>query len=77
MGDTKILPRSPTSIASAAALLAGGNLFDHHPPNAQRASMSDIESAFSPNTVLRLGWRTESGGGGEEERFAIYVETDI
>ena len=66
MRDTKILPRSPTSIASAAALLAGGNLFDYLDLARARARMTDADAdadieaaAFAfrgPNVMFRLGW---------------------
>ncbi|KAI1097792.1 hypothetical protein F4804DRAFT_351152 [Jackrogersella minutella] len=46
MPNTKLLPRDPCSIASVAALLADGNIFDLLPPNAQMMSNEELKEFF-------------------------------
>ncbi|KAI0195878.1 hypothetical protein F4808DRAFT_452816 [Astrocystis sublimbata] len=81
---TDVLPRSPTSIASIAALLAGGNILGRLPSNAQRISRDEITAAAGNNAEarFRMGWGNlpdEEGRlmGGENEagvsQFGIYV----
>ncbi|KAI0422610.1 hypothetical protein F5X98DRAFT_385623 [Xylaria grammica] len=78
---TDVLPRSPTTIASIAALIAGGNLLAYLPPHAQ--SLDDIAAALGgPKARFWLGWGNlpdEEGriSGGENEagvsQFGIFV----
>jgi hypothetical protein len=71
-----VLPRPPNSIASMAALLAGGNVFGLLPPDAAR--LSDRELAITlggRQTRFWLGWGPKSGEGGiESKRFGIFAE---
>ncbi|KAH8164935.1 hypothetical protein CIB48_g3306 [Xylaria polymorpha] len=78
---TDVLPRSPTTIASSAALIAGGNVLAHVPADAQ--SLEDIIAALGgPRARLWMGWGNlpdEEGRltGGENEagvsQFGIFV----
>ncbi|KAK7975754.1 hypothetical protein PG989_014217 [Apiospora arundinis] len=65
MHQTDVLPRTPTSIASVAALVAGGNVLDKLPPDAEwrsraelaaalRASSSNIDPGGEPK--FWIGW---------------------
>ncbi|KAH8883236.1 hypothetical protein GQ53DRAFT_883340 [Thozetella sp. PMI_491] len=75
---TKLLPRSPTSIASLAALIADGNLCEFLPEGEEVEWMRDTELAryFSDNTRFQLGWRVAPKGG-IGERYGIWaVEED-
>lgn len=72
MRETNVLPRSPTSISSAAALLADGNIFDYLPDDVPWATKENLAGIFGPGAIFRLGWRPTLDG--TEERFAIYVE---
>ncbi|KAI3334763.1 hypothetical protein F4824DRAFT_511536 [Ustulina deusta] len=79
---TDVLPRSPTTIASVAALLAGGNIFSHLQP-ADRQALEDIAAALGgPEARFWMGWGNlpdEEGRltGGENEagvsQFGIFV----
>ncbi|KAI1429621.1 hypothetical protein F5Y12DRAFT_796543 [Xylaria sp. FL1777] len=78
---TDVLPRSPTTIASVAALIAGGNLLSYLHPDAQ--SLEDIIAALGgPKARFWMGWGNlpdEEGRlrGGENEagvsQFGIFV----
>ncbi|KAI1748177.1 hypothetical protein F4782DRAFT_551217 [Xylaria castorea] len=78
-----VLPRSPTTIASTIALLAGGNIFDRLPPNTPFLSPEETASALGgPDTQFWMGWgnlKDEEGieYGGENEagvsQFGIFV----
>ncbi|KAI8950491.1 hypothetical protein F4801DRAFT_602226 [Xylaria longipes] len=78
---TDVLPRSPTTIASIAALIAGGNLIAQVPADAQ--SLEDIVEALGgPGAQFWLGWGNlpdEEGRlrGGENEagvsQFGVFV----
>ncbi|KAK5635128.1 hypothetical protein RRF57_010840 [Xylaria bambusicola] len=79
--NTNVLPRSPTTIASTAALLAGGNLYAHLPASAQ--SPKDVVAALGgPKSRFWMGWGNlpdEEGRlqGGENEagvsQFGIFI----
>ncbi|KAI0549248.1 hypothetical protein F4679DRAFT_547958 [Xylaria curta] len=81
--STDVLPRSPTTIASAAALLAGGNIFDRLPQGTPSLSPEEIVSALGgPKTRFWMGWgnlrdKEGIGNGGENEggvsQFGIFV----
>jgi hypothetical protein len=71
MRKTDVLPRRPTSIASVAALLVDGNLFEYLPRGAAWAGMGDLARRFGDNAEFRLGWRALPDGSGE--RYMIYV----
>ncbi|KAK8107996.1 uncharacterized protein PG998_010009 [Apiospora kogelbergensis] len=78
---TNVLPRAPTSIASVAALIAGGNLLDKLPPDAQRLDKEALAAALGAGTKTRywIGWRTvpDSETGRKTRRFGIFaVEED-
>lgn len=52
-----VLPdRSPTTVAGAAALLAGGNLLARLPEDAEWRSRRDVRGALGRGTRLWLGW---------------------
>lgn len=54
---TNVLPdRSPTTVAGAVALLAGGNLLERLPEDAEWRSKKDIREAVGRGTKLWLGW---------------------
>ncbi|KAK9421631.1 hypothetical protein SUNI508_05561 [Seiridium unicorne] len=72
MRETNVLPRSPTSIGSVAALLADGNLFEYLPPDAAWLTKEELARVFGKDAVFSLGWGPGHEGSGE--RFAIYVE---
>jgi len=64
MRKTNLLPRNSTCIASVAALLADGNLFQFLPKDAMHMKASQLAQAFPPGMIFRLGWgqvRTQSG----------------
>lgn len=82
--NTDVLPRAPTSIASVAALIAGGNLLDKLPPDAQQewCDDSDIAAALGENTKFWLGWGLVPDVEGQEmcnenengiRRFGIFA----
>ncbi|KAK3332190.1 hypothetical protein B0T19DRAFT_473137 [Cercophora scortea] len=56
MRDTAVLASSPTTIAAVAALVAGGNLLDMFPPDAEWRSPEELVAAFPPGTKFWLGW---------------------
>ncbi|KAK3682402.1 hypothetical protein B0T22DRAFT_386525 [Podospora appendiculata] len=56
MRETAVLASSPTTIAAVAALVAGGNLFDMLPPDAEWRSPEELAAAFPPGTKFWLGW---------------------
>ncbi|KKY36994.1 hypothetical protein UCDDA912_g02999 [Diaporthe ampelina] len=78
-----VLPdRSPTTVAGAVALLAGGNLVERMPEDAEWRSNKDVRDALGRGTKLWLGWGLmpdEEGiaMGNENEngvsRFGIFV----
>lgn len=80
---TNVLPdRSPTTIASAVALLAGGNILEHLPEDAEWRGKEGVRAALGKGTRLWLGWGRmpdEEGiaMGNENEngvsRFGIFV----
>ncbi|KAI0903198.1 hypothetical protein F4823DRAFT_568935 [Ustulina deusta] len=80
---TDVLPRSPTTIASAVALLAGGNIFDRLPPDTPLLSPEESASALGgPETRFWMGWgnlvdKEGRQNGGENEggvsQFGIFV----
>ncbi|TGO42975.1 hypothetical protein BHYA_0004g01010 [Botrytis hyacinthi] len=52
-----VLPdRSPTTIASVIALVAGGNLLDFLSKDVESLSYDDIVKAFGEETQFRMGW---------------------
>lgn len=80
---TNVLPdRSPTTIAGAMALLAGGNLLERLPEDAEWRGKEGVRAALGRGTRLWLGWGRmpdEEGiaMGNENEngvsRFGIFV----
>ncbi|KAI8947774.1 hypothetical protein F4801DRAFT_559592 [Xylaria longipes] len=81
--STDVLPRNPTTIASAVALLAGGNIFDRLSSNTPLLSPEETASTLGgPETQFWMGWgnmKDEEGmeNGGENEggvsRFGIFA----
>ncbi|KAK7932017.1 hypothetical protein PG985_002729 [Apiospora marii] len=63
MHQTDVLPRAPTSIASMAALVAGGNVLEKLPADAEWRSRSEIAAALKSSAG--------GGGGRGEPRFWI------
>ncbi|KAL7625202.1 hypothetical protein AAE478_004417 [Parahypoxylon ruwenzoriense] len=59
MPHANILPRSPTNIASAVALLAGGNLLDHIPRGDKGHPEGNGRLRFSQSTRFWMGWESE------------------
>lgn len=54
---TNVLPdRSPTTVAGAVALLAGGNLLERLPGDVEWRNKEDIRDALGRGTKLWLGW---------------------
>jgi hypothetical protein len=80
---TDVLPRSPTSIVSAMALVAGGNILDRLPGDTPLRSPEEIATTLGgPEIWFWMGWGTrpdEEGRatGGENEsgvsQFGIFV----
>ncbi|KAI1079503.1 hypothetical protein F5B20DRAFT_590627 [Whalleya microplaca] len=50
MPRVNILPRSPTSIASVMALLAGGDLLDHESQSRENSLAETVQKKFSPSS---------------------------
>jgi hypothetical protein len=75
MRQTDVLPRSPTSIASVAALIAGGNLLRLLPADAAWRSWDQLTAALGANTRFWVGWCEEAGKEGGS-RFAIWASKD-
>ncbi|KAJ3578845.1 hypothetical protein NPX13_g1718 [Xylaria arbuscula] len=75
MRNTNVLPRSPTSIASIAALLVDGNLFYYLSQQHGEANTAhtDASTGFARGAVFRLGWATATDASGcEDWRFGIF-----
>ncbi|KAK0655014.1 hypothetical protein B0T16DRAFT_362050 [Cercophora newfieldiana] len=76
MKRTAVLASSPTTIASQAALIAGGNLLSLLPEDAQLRGPEEIAAALGPGTRFRMGWWAAADDGGECEggssRFGIF-----
>lgn len=76
---TNVLPRPPTSIASVAALIAGGNLLEKLPPDVQQLDREAFAAALGVGsekpTKYWIGWRTvpDLGNGGKTRRFGIFA----
>ncbi|RWA12425.1 hypothetical protein EKO27_g2682 [Xylaria grammica] len=81
--SANVLPREPTTIASVAALLAGGNIFDRLPRNTPPLTPEEAISALGgPDMQFRMGWGNAVGEEGREHgqeneagvsRFGIFV----
>ncbi|KAI0383543.1 hypothetical protein F5Y04DRAFT_278720 [Hypomontagnella monticulosa] len=73
-----VLPRSPTSIASVLALLAGGDVLEYmyRDGKAGWSTIEEVKSIFPENCKFRLGWGTiPKGAEGEVvPSFGIWVE---
>ncbi|KAK5654609.1 hypothetical protein OQA88_7239 [Cercophora sp. LCS_1] len=82
MRGTATLAASATSIASVAALVAGGNLVELLPENAAWLSRDEIKEALGQNTRFWMGWSAEGGfeSGDENQvvvpRFGIYASCE-
>jgi hypothetical protein len=77
MSNTAILPSSPTTISSVAALVAGGNILSKLPSSAAWMSPEDITASFPPGTRIWLGWGHVPDETGQNEngvsQFGIYA----
>ncbi|KAI0199351.1 hypothetical protein F4808DRAFT_471653 [Astrocystis sublimbata] len=73
MRNTKLLPRSPTSIANVAALVADGNIVSLLPENAQLLSDEEILKAVGSGHILRMGWWTSNPQDDASQRFGIFA----
>ncbi|KAI1873239.1 uncharacterized protein JN550_003492 [Neoarthrinium moseri] len=71
MRNTDVLPRSPTSIASVAALLSDGNLLQYLPAGAEWTGTGDLAGMFDKLAVFCLGWQPSTDACGD--RYAICV----
>ncbi|KAK3358266.1 hypothetical protein B0T24DRAFT_540727, partial [Lasiosphaeria ovina] len=74
MPNTRLLPRDPTSIASAAALLADSDMFRFLPQGREleRLGVDGLAGVFPPGTVFRMGWaKVDLGLRAAEDRFTI------
>lgn len=77
--EANVLPRPPTSIASVAALIAGGNLLTKLPPDVQRLDKEAFAAALGvgskKTTKYWIGWRTvpDLENGGKTRRFGIFA----
>jgi hypothetical protein len=77
MPQTGVLPRSPTSIVSIAALIAGGDLIEHFPSDHGETlgDSSHADRICQKGIRFGVGWKRPRG---EEmsERFGIWVMTE-
>ena len=75
MPRTSTVPRSPTSIGSVAALVAGGNLREFLPVDAAAGMTSEeLASMFGAEARFRMVWAGVPNADGEEEqRFGIWA----
>ncbi|KAI0966897.1 hypothetical protein F4678DRAFT_483533 [Xylaria arbuscula] len=77
MPNTALLPKPPTSLASAVALLVGGNIFACLPPNAASMSSEELKSHFLGLGFdkFKIGWAivTSKKEGEQRERFMVYA----
>ena len=80
-----VLSRKPTTIASVAALLAGGNVLDLLPPDAARKNDGELAHALGTRTRFWMGWGSvpDREGGtkdvkdeGGSNRFGIFAIQD-
>lgn len=75
-----VLPRPPTTIASAVALLAGGNLPGQLPADAQWRPLEEVTAAVGdPETRFSMGWWTgqeESAGGIKDGTLQFGIFSD-
>ncbi|KAK8085699.1 hypothetical protein PG997_006970 [Apiospora hydei] len=69
MYQTDVLPRTPTSIASVAALVAGGNLLERLPGDAEWRTKKEIADALDSEAAGDGGGG--AGGGSGRPRFWI------
>lgn len=69
------LPRSPTSVASVLALLAGGNLLEHiYDGSPEPLCWEDLESRLGKDSRFYLGWDPSTPGqSSSERRFGIWM----
>lgn len=69
------LSRSPTSVASVLALLAGGNLLEHiYDGSPEPLCWEDLESRLGKDSRFYLGWDpSTSGKSSSERRFGIWM----
>jgi len=79
--NTAVMASSPTTIAYRVALVAGGNLLELLPDNAQARKPDEMAAALGRDTRFRMGWTSAPGedgklSGTESEggagRFGIY-----
>lgn len=72
-GGCGVVPRSPSTIANVAALLADGNLIElSRSFNCQSLDLQAIRDHLGRETIFRLGWYKISGR--EEKVYFIYAD---
>lgn len=72
-GGCGVVPRSPSTIANVAALLADGNLIElSRSVNCQSLGLQAIRDHLGRDTVFRLGWYEIPGR--EEKVYCIYAD---
>jgi hypothetical protein len=68
------LPRSPTSVASVLALLAGGNLLEHiYDGSSDLLCWEDLESRLGKDSRFYLGWGPSTSDEDSQRRFGIWM----
>lgn len=71
---TNVLPGKPTTIASAASLLAGGNVLDILSADPEWQVGENITKAFASDIMFWLGWETDGEAGKTKvRRFGAFV----
>lgn len=74
-GGCGALPRSPNTIANAAALLVDGNLIElSRSVNCQSLDLKAVRDHLGRDTVFRLGWCDIPGR--EEQVYCIYADDE-
>lgn len=72
-GGSRVIPRSPNTIANVAALLADGNLINRSRSiNGQTLGLQEVRDQLGRDTVFRLGWCEIPGR--EEQVYCIYAD---
>lgn len=72
-GGSRVIPRSPNTIANVAALLADGNLIDRSRSiNGQTLDLQGVRDHLGRDTVFRLRWCEIPGH--EEQVYCIYAD---
>ncbi|KAG8158510.1 hypothetical protein KVR01_011632 [Diaporthe batatas] len=69
------LPRSPSSVGSLLALLAGGNVLEHlYDGGPEPLCWDDVKCRLGKDSKLHLGWNSLNGDeGDDQQRFGIWI----